>query len=782
LPIVYDRELGETDIFRRRISRALRLPTDKGWRAAEQCYASMAWGAPRSFRAFFEKVGERAVVRPLRSWQEPLRTRADLDSWKGLLRFAGVAWEPKLVTAGRGDVTREYADLHLGDFNRSDFDVQIEYFPECLATENRLLPLLEAGRTMWTTAQRLPAKYLAYNKQKPQTLKTNFARHQLEFTKWLPHRKSLLFPEGAVAASDAYLAGKGIEGLLPEIALPDVEPRRKNDLLRFLRAIGIKETLPTDGFAWIGWMQRLADASDQVSANKSNLFEVARTLYRRLFGSKIEDLYPSHRLRLPCFVGGDDREHLGFVRAHQAKWLDQAIFEAPEIRRAVLAHGYRIFILFMNQADRADERLGLDRLSEAVTLVPVSAGVDEEGSAFAGELYRSRIRALRAVVPETHRSLLKEDLRIEATSGLSISMRAEDGNEIAATEVRAFRNWHGTLMIVGDGAYHRSLGLGLAHYLVGQPRHTAIFENILSATNEQEVIERLRDQGVPEQELEAVHAEMSKENAALKSGSNDLTAGEEVHVDRRTDATSPSSDKPSVTTSSSHVHPRPAESAAAAPTPTHNSTNPRSATTRSTVEAAGQRTVKVQRLGTQTWTSRGAGIGDPSVASEAGRHAEDWLHARLTSAFPGHPITRNERDDEKRESDFVIRLDRRTIHVEVKRLGTMPGYIYWSDLEFRKCEALGDDYCMAILLPSQDDYSVAWIWRPIDELASAERFVDWIWDERRSDQLPDGDWQPTLPPPMPARGFTYRIFLAEGFVDSLPKDAADLTLLKSRSV
>ena len=158
LPIVYDRELGETDFFRRRLSRALRLPTDKGWRAAEQCYASMAWGAPRSFRAFFEKVGERAVVRPLRSWQEPLRTRADLDSWKGLLRIAGVSWEPKFVTAGLGDVSREYANLHLGDFNRSDFDVRIEYFPECLATENRLLPLLEAGRTMWTIAQRLPRR------------------------------------------------------------------------------------------------------------------------------------------------------------------------------------------------------------------------------------------------------------------------------------------------------------------------------------------------------------------------------------------------------------------------------------------------------------------------------------------------------------------------------------------------------------------------------------------------------------------------------------------------
>src|SRR5262249_37513254 len=152
------------------------------------------------------------------------------------------------------EVTREYAARHLAGFNRSDFDLRIEHFPECFATENRLLPLLEAGRTLSVTAQKYPAKYLAPNKQKSQTLKTNFARHQLEAAKWLPHRKSLLFPEGAVAAADAYLAGKGIEGLLPEIALPDVEPRRKNELLRFLKEIGIQDSLPKDGSAWIGWM------------------------------------------------------------------------------------------------------------------------------------------------------------------------------------------------------------------------------------------------------------------------------------------------------------------------------------------------------------------------------------------------------------------------------------------------------------------------------------------------------------------------------------------------
>src|SRR5262245_30362703 len=121
------------------------------------------------------------------------------------------------------------------------------------------------------------------------------------------------------------------------------------------------------------------------------------------------------------------------------------------------------------------------RLSEAVSLTPVSAGIDEEGTAIAGALYLSRLRALRAVIPESQRGSLTDELRIEATLNLSISMQAGDGREIAAPEVRAFRNRHGTLMVAGDGTYHRSLGFGLAHYLVGNPRHTAIFENLLAA-------------------------------------------------------------------------------------------------------------------------------------------------------------------------------------------------------------------------------------------------------------------------------------------------------------
>jgi hypothetical protein len=775
LPIIQNSELDEADLFRRRLSRVLQLPTDKGWRPADQCYAGRMWGAPKSFKDYFKERHDRAVVRPLRSWREPLRERSGLDAWKGLLRYAGVAWEPKLVSFASGWSHREYANRHLADFNRTEFDLQIEHFPGCLAGENKLLPLLDVGRTLLVSAQRYPARYIAHSKQKSQPLKTNFAQHQLETTEWLPHRKSLLYPNGAVAASDAYLAGRGIEGLLPEIALPDMEPRRRNELQRFLRVIGVKSSLPKDGAAWAGWMERLADASRQALADKSTLLDVARTLYRRLFSAAIDDLYPYPGLRVPCFAAGDGHEHLAFVRSQEVKWLDQAIFEAPDIRRALLAHGYRIFILFLNQADEADKLLGIGRLSEAVSLTPVLAGIDEEGTAVAGALYLSRLRALRAVIPVSQRDALTEELRIEATCRLSISMRTADGREIAAPDVRAFRNRHSTLIVAEDGTYHRALGFGLAHYLVGNPRHTAIFENILSAASEEEVIERLRDQGVPAQELDAVHAEMSKEKRSLPPASDEISTIEEEKGTNR--SPSPARAKQLLSDSPSALSPE--ETASGSPaSATDHWTAGRSAPTRGSVTTS--RTSAREIDSTRTVTAGGGGHWDPAAIAEAGRHAEDWLHSKLAAAFPGNSIGRNERDASRRESDFVIRIDGRSIHIEVKRLSNVPGHIYWSDLEFDKCGLLGNEYCLAVLLPSEEDYEILWIWRPAIELANAERFIEWIWEGRRSDQLPDGTWQMAKPPPVPPRSFTYRIGLTPTYVNSFPKDSGDLTLIKNR--
>jgi hypothetical protein len=95
--------------------------------------------------------------------------------------------------------------------------------------------------------------------------------------------------------------------------------------------------------------------------------------------------------------------------------------------------------------------------------------------------------------------------------------------------------WSSTKAFIG---YHRALGFGLAHYLVGTPRHTAIFENLLSAADEEEVVERLRDQGVPAQELDAVHAEMSKEKGKQVPASDSDSTDDEAKESSKSSAPS----------------------------------------------------------------------------------------------------------------------------------------------------------------------------------------------------------------------------------------------------
>ena len=103
-----------------------------------------------------------------------------------MLRYARAAWEPKLVPFASVGLT-------LNTLAITEFDLQIEHFPGCLAGESKLLPLLDVGRMLLASAQRYPARYIPHAKQKSQPIKTNFAQHQLETTEWLPHRKSLLY-------------------------------------------------------------------------------------------------------------------------------------------------------------------------------------------------------------------------------------------------------------------------------------------------------------------------------------------------------------------------------------------------------------------------------------------------------------------------------------------------------------------------------------------------------------------------------------------------------------
>jgi hypothetical protein len=157
------------------------------------------------------------------------------------------------------------------------------------------------------------------------------------------------------------------------------------------------------------------------------------------------------------------------------------------------------------------------------------------------------------------------------------------------------------------------------------------------------------------------------------------------------------------------------------------------------------------------------------------------MHERLASAFPLFTIARRERDLQNRESDFVLRRGKQAFHIEAKRIGSVPGLIFWPDLQFSKAAELGPRYCLAILLEAGGAYEIFWIWQPISQLGQAERYVEWIWDGRKSEGLPPGIWQPTTPQPqMPPRNYRYCITIDQLIYGSLEPDSPYLPLLKRK--
>src|SRR5206468_12681488 len=98
----------EYDKCRSRLAKCLRLPTDKGWLPAWQCYAGRDWEGPEGFDEFFKDIPDRGVLLAPGQW--PMEV--DLETWKGPLRHIGVSWEPKIlhfsgdqeISLGRGNL------------------------------------------------------------------------------------------------------------------------------------------------------------------------------------------------------------------------------------------------------------------------------------------------------------------------------------------------------------------------------------------------------------------------------------------------------------------------------------------------------------------------------------------------------------------------------------------------------------------------------------------------------------------------------------------------------
>ena len=95
------RRRSKAEILRDQTAKVVRLPTDKGWLPAADCYAGEAWCGPGAFDRYFAGARDRGVLLSFEDWPASVKGgETDQDQWRGLLRWVGVSWEPKVRQVG----------------------------------------------------------------------------------------------------------------------------------------------------------------------------------------------------------------------------------------------------------------------------------------------------------------------------------------------------------------------------------------------------------------------------------------------------------------------------------------------------------------------------------------------------------------------------------------------------------------------------------------------------------------------------------------------------------
>ena len=768
-PLAICGDSGEADKRRTELATKLFLPTDKGWLPAGDCYASKAWDGPPEFDDYFGNVKGRGCVLPFRQWPGRVRKRTNKELWKGLLRYAGVSWEPKIrQIKGHSEaaIWEQYRDdANVGDYKYCEKDWEIEFFPECV----NVISKLDALSTMMSALNKsLEQKKAIYHKRRhgpnkygrnyyPDHYKS-FADYQLRRDSWLPHKQCLLYRELRVAPNDAYLPGKDLRGLLPAVVKPsgvgDEEWWRL--IIPLLKLLGVKDELPAETDQWHKWMRLLPKVAQDLGEREWRapttdgtdggglIWESARALYGGYLTLPANDVRLPKNLRIPCTAWIDGCEQVGFAAADEVLWVDQAHLDVPEVRRSLLKRKYKLFVLRLNAGKKAPERLRIRPLSEVVRAKAHYVKLEGRESQPLAKRYKERrIWLTKAAVLDKP---LPESLAIEGVRNLQLSL--ETGKDaIAEVEVLAWSETNNSLLVNLDKNRWRALANGLACRIINKKDKQPLFETLLGVIEKQELIDRLREQGLTEPDIQEGETELIPPTPPGSDGegegpSVDETVGggdggglEEEKEEKGEDADIGSDQIGLI----------------------------------SQGDGAKKRRRKEKHV---------------SPRPETGVKAEDWLFEKLQEVFPAS-VARWVPDEKGSVSDFVLSVRSEQVHIEAKNVENLPGIIFWSGLQCEKARELernGEPYFLAILHPNKDQsYEIYWFWDPLNELKGASRDVQWAGE---SDYQPvDADtWEVTdrRPLQVPTKHYKFRLRLTPELLRGAEKDSGLLGALKRK--
>ncbi len=750
---------------RDQVAKSLCLPTDKGWLPAGDCYAGEAWGGPAVFDRFFRDVEGRGIVCSLDEWPEIIRGETDKDEWKPLLRWVGVSWEPKVrhphpcfLTPDHDLLDGYKEDLGYRNWSKPwERNWEIEHFPQCVENGSKPADMIKMMLPLAETMQKLKAVYYYHVKRR----RENFACYQLKHEQWLPCRRALLYEGERAAPSEAFLPGKGLGGLLPEVDKTGIDDEEwYKHVQGALIDLGVQENLPKDAEGFHEWMRKLS----QKEYDSEALEKAAKELYRRYLGlDDCQGAFPQD-IHIPCW---GEEENLTFSPPDEVFHVDRPYLD--EVRREILQKGYKLFIIPLSAGAAAPDRLGVRILSQELSAEPNYESKDEEGTERLRKRYAERRvgLGLAADLKEVDKTL-PEGLSLSAVRGLHLQLNADNG-DVAKVEVLSWLSKEeDTLLINLDKNEWRALGNGLAVSIAKKEDKASLFENLLSEDKEDEYLDRLRHAGVSEDDIRHAETTFAHEPDEERVDSPNSTTGEPPETGPPPQPI-PNDDVPSGQTT--HVP---------------QGTGAHDGGARGVDN--GQTTRVSERGGGMRGSERsGGGVTSNGIhqapSPESGRAAEDWLQKQLETAFPSR-VERHHRDDKNRESDFVIKREKGELHIEVKHAAKRPGTLFWSGLEYEKARdmegATDKRYVMALLFPDEEQgYEIRWLWDPLYGLKEAAREVRWEGESSYED-IPTDSWNVTerRPANVPTKRYNFRITLKDEMLETLDRDTKELEALR----
>lgn len=775
---------------RNTLAPALHLPTDKGWQSAINCFAGKDWEGPGAFEEFFKKQETLGIVQAFEEWPKSLQQIAK-EKWKGLLRWIGVSWEPKVYRTQEfiidgHDLWENYSSDNYHTPGRPGKNYAIRDFPDCVQNIEKTKLMLDVFPILLKLSEKNAERF-----HRSKSLSTSFALHQLIYEAWLPVKKSLLEDRARIPPNEAFLPGKGLGGLLPEVDRSGIDNDTwygNDGIASKLRELGVMDSLPGDANKWHDWMRSLAEKtstlpqeereapSDWKDDGAKSLWQAARSLYREYLNRDISDPFPDN-IKIPCVCLENGRRMLHLSWPQELHWIDEPHLMDSSLEQELLKRGYKLFLFRLKDGEQA-ERLGVKKLSSMIECRPhYQRSGDHKTDAL-----RQRYARRRIVLERVWKIELPKTIALKAVTALELKLSANDQG-LGSCPVLSWKEQETDSILVDiQKKQWRALAHALAHHLY-DGKYLELrndFEVYLSDNDDTSVLDRARDAGVPEEALEEM--ETSFQQSQANGQSEERTAAEDEDwptediygAPDAADCTDPSpevAEEMDQRTSNRRVD------EARRPLFSNRSRTPRKRMAENSGGSPNGRRSNGRGVHHQERLNDEARLDGPHP--ESGQEAERWFEGRLCERWPS--------DIEKVHTgrDFTLSVRGRTVHIEAKHVDNLPGSIHWSDRQYECAEETSrnsDSYFIAVLSPDQSDkYAVHWIWDPLEELKALERIVTWS-GKSEAERLQANIWNMDAlkPQNVPSSNFSIEVKLTDAIFHPQNKDGPQLERLKEK--